>query len=70
MINSSPIPHHVFEGYRRNDNNVPDDSGSGVTCWLGDRGKVTSQNLDQLRSNDHGYLVGSRRRTGGVFDYI
>jgi hypothetical protein len=32
---------------------------------------VTSKNLDQLRSNGHGYIVGrNRRRSGEVFDYI
>ena len=38
---------------------------------VGDRGMVTSKNLDQLRSNGHGYIVGrNRRRSGEVFDYI
>ena len=32
---------------------------------------VTSQNLDDLRSGGHGYIVGrNRRRSGEVFDYI
>src|SRR5436309_2384014 len=38
---------------------------------VGDRGMVTSQNLDDLRSSGHGYIVGrNRRRSGEVFDYI
>jgi hypothetical protein len=32
---------------------------------------VTSQNLEDLRGNGHGYIVGrNRRRSGEVFDYI
>src|SRR5215472_10136032 len=39
--------------------------------FVGDRGMVTSQNLDGLRSGGHGYIVGrNRRRSGEVFDYI
>src|SRR6202521_2604226 len=39
--------------------------------FVGDRGMVTSQNLDDLRAHGHGYIVGrNRRRSGEVFDYI
>src|SRR5580692_5487610 len=39
--------------------------------FVGDRGMVTSQNLEDLRGNGHGYIVGrNRRRSGEVFDYI
>ena len=39
--------------------------------FVGDRGMVTSQNLDDLRGGGHGYIVGrNRRRSGEVFDYI
>jgi transposase len=39
--------------------------------FVGDRGMVTSQNLDDLRGSGHGYIVGrNRRRSGEVFDYI
>src|SRR5580658_3496724 len=38
---------------------------------VGDRGMVTSDNLDDLRAHGHGYIVGrNRRRSGEVFDYI
>jgi transposase len=38
---------------------------------VGDRGMVTSKNLDELRSGGHGYIVGrNRRRSGEIFDYI
>ena len=36
--------------------------------FVGDRGMVTSQNLEDLRGNGHGYIVGrNRRRSGEVF---
>ena len=39
--------------------------------FVGDRGMVTSDNLDLLRAQGHGYVVGrNRRRSGEVFDYI
>src|ERR1700740_1523586 len=39
--------------------------------FVGDRGMVTSDNLDLLRGHGHGYIVGrNRRRSGEVFDYI
>ena len=46
-------------------------SGSKRIVFVGDRGMVTSQNLEDLRGNGHGYIVGrNRRRSGEVFDYI
>jgi transposase len=39
--------------------------------FVGDRGMVTSANLEQLRQAGHGYICGrNRRRSGEVFDYI
>jgi hypothetical protein len=39
--------------------------------FVGDRGMVTSYNLDLMRGRGHGYIVGrNRRRSGEVFDYI
>ena len=39
--------------------------------FVGDRGMVTSHNLEDLREHGHGYIVGrNRRRSGEVFDYI
>jgi hypothetical protein len=39
--------------------------------FVGNRGMVTSDNLDDLREHGHGYIVGcNRRRSGEVFDYI
>jgi hypothetical protein len=34
--------------------------------FVGDRGMVTSQNLEDLRSSGHGYIVGHNRRRSGA----
>jgi transposase len=78
MVDGWPIAHHVFEGNWRDAKTVPDvvrdleqRFGLKRIVLVGDRGMVTSQNLDQLRSGGHGYIVGrNRRRSGEVFDYI
>ena len=78
MVDGWPIAHHVFEGNRRDAKTVADVMrdleqrfGLKRIIFIGDRGMVTSQNLDDLRSGGHGYIVGrNRRRSGEVFDYI
>ena len=78
MVDRWPIAHHVFEGNRRDAKTVADVMrdleqrfGLKRIVFIGDRGMVTSQNLDDLRSGGHGYIVGrNRRRSGEVFDYI
>jgi transposase len=78
LVDGWPIAHHVFEGNRRDAKTVPDvlrdleqRFGLKRIVFVGDRGMVTSQNLDDLRSSGHGYIVGrNRRRSGEVFDYI
>ena len=78
LVDGWPIAHHVFEGNRRDARTVPDvvsdlerRFGLNRVVFVGDRGMVTSQNLDDLRGSGHGYIVGrNRRRSGEVFDYI
>jgi transposase len=78
MVDGWPIAHHVFAGNRRDAKTVPEvlrdlEARFGLkrVVFVGDRGMVTSQNLDDLRGGGHGYIVGrNRRRSGGVFDYI
>jgi hypothetical protein len=78
MVDGWPIAHHVFEGNRRDAKTVADvvndlehRFGLNRIVFVGERGMVTSQNLDDLRSRGHGYIVGrNRRRSGEVFDYI
>jgi transposase len=78
MVDGWPIAHHVFEGNRRDAMTVSDvvidleqRFGLKRIVFVGDRGMVTSQNLNDLRGGGHGYIVGrNRRRSGEVFDYI
>jgi transposase len=78
MIDGWPIAHHVFEGNRRDATTVEPvlkdlQSRFGLrrVVFVGDRGMVTSQNIELLRSRDQGYVVGlNRRRRPKVLDYI
>jgi len=78
MVDGWPIAHHVFEGNWRDAKTVPEvlrdleqRFGLARIVFVGDRGMVTSQNLDDLCAHGHGYIVGrNRRRSGEVFDYI
>lgn len=78
LVDGWPIAHHVFEGNQRDAMTVTDvvrdlEQRFGIKRMIlvGDRGMVTSANLDQLRSGGHGYIVGrNRRRSGEIFDYI
>ena len=61
MVDGWPIAHHVFAGNRRDANTVPDvlrdleqRFGLKRVVFVGDRGMVTSQNLDDLRGGGHG----------------
>lgn len=78
LVDGWPIAHHVFAGNWRDAATVPsvlDDLeqrfGLRRIVFVGDRGMVTSDNLDQLRQRNQGYLVGrNRRRSAEVYDYI
>ena len=78
LVDGWPIAHHVFEGNKRDAQTVVDvvhdlERRFGIKrlVLVGDRGMVTSKNLDELRRGGHGYIVGrNRRRSGEVFDYI
>lgn len=78
MVDGWPLAHHVFEGNWRDAKTVPEVVGDlerrfGLAriVFVGDRGMVTSHNLDVVRVGGHGYIVGrNRRRSGEVFDYI
>jgi transposase len=78
MIDGWPIAHHVFEGNKRDSTTVAavlkdieERLGLRRVIFVGDRGMVTSDNIDLLRSKHHGYMVGlSRRRRPEVIAYI
>lgn len=78
MIDGWPIAHHVFDGNKRDSTtvasvlrDVEERFGLRRVVFVGDRGMVTSDNIDLLRAKQHGYLVGlSRRRRPEVIAYI
>jgi len=78
MIDGWPIAHHVFEGNKRDSTTVADvlkdieeRFGLRRVVFVGDRGMVTSDNIELLRSKHHGYLVGlNRRRRPEVIAHI
>jgi transposase len=78
MIDGWPIAHHVFAGNTRDSVTVPSvladlqqRFGLRRVVFVGDRGMVTSDNLELLRKEGHGYLVGrQRRRSKEVFRYV
>ncbi len=78
MIDGWPIAHHVFQGNKRDSTTVEgvlkdlqQRFGLRRVVFVGDRGMVTSDNIELLRSEHQGYLVGlSRRRQPRVIGYI
>jgi transposase len=78
MIDGWPIAHHVFEGNKRDSSTVTqvlDDIqkrfGLRRVVFVGDRGMVTSDNIDLLRSREQGYVVGlNRPRRPEVLRYV
>lgn len=78
MIDGWPIAHHVFEGNQRDSSTVKTvirdiekRLGLGRVIFVGDRGMVTSGNIELLRSRGQGYLVGlNRRRRPEVRRYL
>jgi transposase len=78
MIDGWPIAHHVFEGNKRDSSTVQsvlkdiqDRFGLRRVVFVGDRGMVTSDNIELLRSQEQGYVVGlNRRRRPEVLRYL
>ena len=69
MVNGWPIAHHVFSGNQRDAATVEcvvrdleERFGLKRVVFVGDRGMVTTDNINWLREGGHGYLVGLQRR--------
>jgi transposase len=69
MMESWPIAHHVFAGNRLDQTTVAEvvqdlrqRFGLGRVVFVGDRGMVTLKNVEHLREEGQGYLVGLQRR--------
>ena len=78
LLQGWPLAHHVFAGNQRDSKTVPavledlqDRFGIRRVIFVGDRGMVSSENLERLRQHEQGYVVGlNRRRSSTVADYI
>lgn len=78
MVDGWPIAHHVFEGNKRDSTTVAsvlkdiqERFGLQRVVFVGDRGMMTSDNINLIRSKEQGYLVGlNRRRRPEVLRYI
>ena len=74
-VDGWPIAHHVFRGNLRDAQTV-EPVLEDLRCrfgvvFVGDRGMMTSENLDRIRSRGQGYLLGlKRRRNEQVRRYI
>ena len=69
MMEGWPIAHHVFAGNRLDQTTVLEvvrdlqqRFGLKRVVFVGDRGMMTLRNVEQLRQEQQGYLVGLRRR--------
>lgn len=78
LIDGWPIAHHVFRGNLQDQESVAEviedleqRFGLKRVVFVGDRGMVTSSNLERIKETGHGYLVGlKRRRNKAIFELI
>jgi len=69
MVDGWPIAHHVFQGNLLDHQTVIDvikdlekRFGLKRVVFVGDRGMITTTNLEQIRERGQGYLLGLKRR--------
>jgi len=78
MVDGWPIAHHVFAGNRRDSTTVEgvladlqERFGIARVVFVGDRGMVTSDNIEHIRRQQQGYVVGlNRRRSEQIYQYV
>ena len=78
LVDGWPLAHHVFQGNQRDAGTVSKVLADlqqrfriRRVIFVGDRGMVTRKNLDLLRDEGQGYVVGlNRRRNETVYQYI
>jgi transposase len=75
MVAGWPIAHHVWEGNRVDHSTVRDVISDlrtrfafGRVTFVGDRGMVTDENIESLRKDRQGFLVGIKRRRNAKLD--
>lgn len=77
MVGNWPIAHHVWAGNRLDVTTVSEvvrDLAErfefGRILFVGDRGMVSDANIEDLRRDGHGYLVGLKRRRNAEVDRL
>ncbi len=77
MVGSWPIAHHVWAGNRLDVTTVSEVVRDlverfqfGRIIFVGDRGMVSDANMEELRRDGHGYLVGLKRRRNAEVDRL
>jgi transposase len=75
MVAGWPIAHHVWAGNRIDHSTVQEVIKDlqkrfefGRLVFVGDRGMVTDENIDQITKDEHGFLVGIKRRRNAKLD--
>ena len=75
LVNGWPIAHHVWEGNRVDSTTVQEvvrdlleRFSFGRVIFVGDRGMVSEDNLEALKQDGHGYVVGLKRRRNAELD--
>src|SRR4051812_32173161 len=75
MVAGWPIAHHVWAGNRVDPSTVQEVIGDlrqrfafGRLVFVGDRGMVTDENIEAITKDEHGFLVGVKRRRNAQID--
>src|SRR5580704_11954410 len=75
MVAGWPIAHHVWAGNRIDHSTVQEVIGDlqerfafGRIVFVGDRGMVTDENIKAITKDEHGFLVGVKRRRNAQID--
>jgi transposase len=75
MVGGWPIAHHVWAGNRVDATTVQEVVGDlrrrfafARVVFVGDRGMVSEENLEEIEREGHGYLVGVKRRRNAELD--
>jgi transposase len=75
MVAGWPVAHHVWAGNRIDHSTVQEVISDlrkrfefGRLVFVGDRGMVTDENIESITKDQHGYLVGLKRRRNAELD--
>jgi transposase len=75
MVAGWPIAHHVWAGNRIDHSTVQEVISDlckrfefGRLVFVGDRGMVTDENIESITKDEHGFLVGIKRRRNAKLD--